>query len=526
MPKVSIDNAGRIGLVKDVSLDSLPVEAWSDLINVRCTEQTLQTFGSDTVVYDNGTESPRYFYHVLEPSGPYWLVATNGDIFKVTNTTHTEVSKLATTYGGIDDSVWCGFEFHGHQIMNVNSGVDFPQTLLPGAANFVDLTNWPASTYCKWMNAYKNFLIAYNITEGASNYKARIKWSDLADPGALPGSWDETDLTTLAGESDEAEKGGQILTARTLKDVNFIYLDASVWYMWPRNDLRIFNIKEFNNEMGIIGSHALDELFGAHYFVTQEDVVRNNGRNLESIIDKRNRQWLFNNLKEDYVRRTRVVSNHLNKEIWVCFADQNSTGWLNQALVYNVVEQTWGKRDLANFSYIARGVVDTSNVSQIIDDDTGIIDNDSSIIDASGYNAASRDMLAGDPINSGYLLLDDVASGFATIGSFERVGLTITGRDRFGEWKYSANEQKQITRVYPKFQGSGSFDIWIGTSKTPSGAVTWYGPETYTVGSIPHVDFWGVTGEAIAIKVMAKGTNPWVYSGCDMDLSVTAENVF
>jgi hypothetical protein len=528
MTTISLDNAGKYGLLQDITVDAMPVEGWNVFSNIRCLEQVLKSFGVDTEVYiTGGGEAPVFFFYVPDPISPYWLAASNGKLYKVTTSSHLDVSKVATTYSGSNTSVWSGFDFHRHQIMNVNSGVDFPQVLDPGASNFVDLDFWPANTYCQFIAPYKNFLIAYGITEGASTFFNRIKWSDLADAGALPGSWDETDLTTLAGESDEADKGGgSILTAKVLKDVNFIYKSNAIWYMYPRNDLRVFNIKEFDNERGILGAYAITEFEEKHYFVSQGDVLVNDGRTVKSIIDKRNKKFLFNNLSDTYYAKVVVVANAQDKEIWVCYPDTSSTGELNRALVYNVVEDSWGFRELNDFSYLANGVIDTSTVSQIIDDDAGIIDQDSSIIDAVAFNPSVSDLLAGRALSSQYFFIDDVAGGAGQLGSFERHGLTVVGRDRFGEWKYSSTASKQVTRVYPKFTGIGSFNVSVGVSKTPDGAITWSAPETYTIGGTPHVDFFNVTGEAISLKFESLSSTAWSYSGCEIEMNIIAENTF
>ncbi len=468
----------------------------------------------------------RFMLNIHDIADPHWLVASNERIYKITGGNTFNFTKVATTYAGTDGTKWSGVDFHRHQIFNVDSGSDYPQVLLPGAVNFVDLTNWPANTYCGHLNAYKNFLIAYDITESGTNYKARIKWSDLADTGALPGSWDETDLTLLAGETDELERGGgRILCARILNDINYVYTENSVWYMYPRNDLRVWNFKEMDPRQGILGAHAITTHKNRHYLVTHGDVVVNDGRVLNSIIDQFNRAWLFDNIHEDYADRTQVVADPHNEEIMIAFADKSSTGWLNMALLWSLREKTWSQRSLKDFSYIASGFVDTSDDSDFIDDDYGIIDDDNSFIDAINYNPTLPVHLATKGIQRLFYQLNDVSKAALSEAVFERQGLTIVGRDRYNEWKHSAMSVKQVTRLYPKFSGVGSFKIYIGTSKTPAGAVTWSPAETYTIGSTPHVDF-NVQGQAIAFKFEPQGTEAWVYSGCDLELHVISESTF
>lgn len=524
MPNVSIDNAGVIGIAKDLKPDSMPVEAWSSLLNVRCKEKVIQPLGTDSEVYAGGSESPRFFYNLRDPIQPQWLVATNGKIYRVTAGAHTDITKLATTYNNGDGNKWCGFSYHRHQIFNADNGQDLPQVLVPGAANMVDLTNWPAATYCKFMNAYKNFLIAYNITEGASSFPCRIKWSDLADTGQLPSSWDEADPTTLAGENNELEKdGGRILAARHLNDLNFVYKDNSIWYMYPSNDSYIFKFKQMETAQGLLGAHAITTMHKKHYLAISGDIVINDTNRLTSIIDNSNRKWLFDNLHEDYFDRIQLVANYKMNEVWICFPDLTSGGWLNQALIYNTVDKTFTQKELDNYSYLASGIIDTSGISQIIDDDVGVIDFDSTLIDATEYNPARESMMAGKPSSNQYFQMDDFGSGILAGGELMRQGLTVVGRDRFNDWKFDPFSRKQVTRVYPKLSGVGSFAISIGYSATPDGAVAWSPEETFVIGTDKHVDFLA-SGECVAMKLRALDGQFYTYSGATFVMNVVSEN--
>lgn len=526
MTLVSLDNAGRFGLVQDPKVDSIPVEAWNRLSNIRCRHGALQGIGNDFNIYVNGTEAPRFFFNLRNPTDPHWISCANDRVYKVNGGANTDITKVGATYSGIASSVWSGIDFHRHQIVNVNNGIDYPQALLPGASNLVDLPNWPVNTFCKYMNAYKNFLIGFGITKAGVLHSNRIKWSDIADTGQLPYSWDETNLTTLAGETDELERGGgQILAAKILNDINYVYKDNSIWMMYPRNDLRVFNFKEMNVEQGLLAPYALCAMYKKHYLMVSGDVVYNDGQRLTSIISGTNRKWLFDNLHGTHFSKTVLVPNYRDKELWICFPDLDSTGYLNQALIYNIETFSWSRRRLDNFSYLASGLVDSSMVSQIIDDDLGVIDLDDSIIDAVDYNPTFERILAGDVMNGTYWQMDTESHGYMDGGSWERHGLTITGRDRFNEWKFGANVSKLVTRIYPKFTGKGRFNVWIGRSKVPEGQITWAGPEIYTIGEMPHLDFI-VAGEAIALRFEALDPYAWTYSGCDMELSVIAENTF
>src|SRR3546814_1985801 len=60
-----------------------------------------------------------------------------------------------------------------------------PLHKLPGDAIYSTLPNWDAGCRCASLRAYKDFLIALNVTTGATNYPTMVKWSDLTGFGAV-----------------------------------------------------------------------------------------------------------------------------------------------------------------------------------------------------------------------------------------------------------------------------------------------------------------------------------------------------
>src|SRR3546814_15319645 len=72
-------------------------------------------------------------------------------------------------------------------------------------------------------SAYKDFLIALNVTKGATNYPTMVKWSDLTGFGAVPASWDHTSPSNSAGENIINEMKVEIIDGLSLRDSFIIY---------------------------------------------------------------------------------------------------------------------------------------------------------------------------------------------------------------------------------------------------------------------------------------------------------------
>jgi hypothetical protein len=109
------------------------------------------------------------------------------------------------------------------------------------------------------------------------------------------------------------------------------------------------------------------EFGGKHSVVGQADVFVHDGANFTSVIDTKNKDFLFNDMDPTYYDRTFVFANYAGAEMWICYVE-NSSGatWPNKALVWNWEHQTWGVRDLpSNTAYVEGGVVDTQDTTDI-----------------------------------------------------------------------------------------------------------------------------------------------------------------
>lgn len=127
---------------------------------------------------------------------------------------------------------WTGTSLSGIPILNVGDTSKYPMTWDLNTANkFVDLANWPANQYCKSLRAFKNYLVALHVKKGATIYPFMVKWSSPADPGAVPATWDASDATNDAGETDLAEGGDVIVDGLQLRDCFMIYKESSCWRM-------------------------------------------------------------------------------------------------------------------------------------------------------------------------------------------------------------------------------------------------------------------------------------------------------
>jgi hypothetical protein len=208
MAWVRIPNAGSVGVNKDLSTHELPINAWTDAQNIRFLNGYVYQFYGHGEVYNSPSFAPQHVLPVNVGGGRYWIYLTADKAFAVTNSggvaVHTDITHATPRTGVVNQ--WTSTLLSGIPVINSGDTTHVPMTWDQNLANdFVDLPNWPANTYCKSLRAYKNYLVALNITKTTTNYPYMVKWSHPADPGSVPASWDHTDATRDAGEFDLAE---------------------------------------------------------------------------------------------------------------------------------------------------------------------------------------------------------------------------------------------------------------------------------------------------------------------------------
>src|SRR5690606_28516135 len=101
----------------------------------------------------------------------------------------------------------------------------------------------------------------------------------------------------------------------------------------------------------------------------------------------------------------------------------------------------------------------------------------------------------------------------------ERLGLTIYGRDRQGNWKEDPDLVKLVKKVVPIFRGSPGtvINIFVGAQDSMEGGVTWDGPHEFVIGRDTFVTPL-ISGKFIAIRFESLGQKQWSLLSYDLDI--------
>jgi len=532
MAIVPNNDLASIGIITDQLPMQLPPAGWSNGSNVRFLDNKVIKFTGQAEFFDTGSnwdggtgEQVYYAIPYNDGTDAYWVYCGLKDV-RVTNGVASKEITNAADFSATANKNWTGGILSTFLILN--NGVDEPQSWTGDYATpalLLDLANWTTGDKCGAMRVYKNYLVALDVTKSGTRYKTLVKWSDSAALGALPGSWDETDATVDAGETDLSEKQkdvniGALIDCLPLRDTNIIYSDSQTWAMDFIGGTFVFNFRQIFKNNGILTRRCVQEFEGKHFVVGSGDVYVHDGATLKSVIDSRNKKFLFSDMDGTNYETTYVFANYEQTEMWICYPQVGSATPLpTVALVWNWRNDAWGRRDLINTPthgtpHISSGVVDTS-----VADDTW----QTGTRGALTWDAATSiwDILGFSPQEQSPLICADKLYKGDSTNAFDGTPFEAT----IERTDIPLGEQDQIMRIkafYPKMSGSASVNIHVGSQMAPGGTVDWGTPITFTPGTDIKIDV-RKTGTHAAVKVESSGDQDWSLVGYEIEVEPVAK---
>jgi hypothetical protein len=529
MPIVPVNDLASIGIITDQLPMQLPPAGWSNGRNVRFTDNKVSKFTGHEEFFDSsadtnwdGGSADQVYYTIPYNDGTdaYWVYCGLKDVRVTNGTASKEITNVAD-FSATAKQNWTGGILSTFLILN--NGVDEPQSWTGDYATpavLVDLVNFASQAdKCGAMRVYKNYIVALDVTKSGTRYRSLVKWSDSAALGALPGSWDADDATTDAGETDLSEKLkdvniGACIDCLPLRDTNIIYTDSQTWAMDFIGGTFVFNFRQIFKNNGILTRRCVQEFEGKHFVVGNSDVYVHDGSVLKSVIDSKNKKFLFSDMDGSNYETTYVFANYEQTEMWICYPQIGSATPLpTVALVWNWRNNAWGRRDLINTAthgtpHISSGIVDTSVTDDTWDTGTrgGLTwDNATSIWDILGFSPQEQSpLLAADKLYKG-----DSTNAFDTVAfesSIQRTDLPL-------------GEQDQVFRIksfYPKISGNAALNIHVGSQMAPGGTVDWGSPVSFTPGTDVKIDV-RKTGTHAAVKFESSGDQNWELVGYEIE---------
>lgn len=524
------------GVVKDIPSPSLVPGGWTDARNMSFDNGTARKAKGEEVIL-TPTINPYFLMASPSLTLELWIAAGLTEVHAFHGTTQGDITRASGDYTGGAGDLWNGGIFNG--IPFLNNGKDLPQiwTTIALGTPLVDMTSWPVTQFAKVVRSFKSFLVALDVTKAGVRDARMVKWSSSAPPGFMPATWDETDAAQDAGDFTLSEGFDAIVDGAQLGDSFIIYTQESTWAMDHIGGTFIFRFRKLFSDSGILAQGCAvpfrtNQFGNSHFVLGQKDIVVHNGTSIQGIADAKVRKWLFDNLNDAASKVTKVVSNPINNEMWVCFPYQEST-FLNRALVWNWKFNSWTIRDLP--SVLA---VDTSLRNPFIstnswaeNPNTWATDPDNWLKE--GASAINENlMLISPPDLTGILRTGNTFqfSGVNYTSFLERRGIPAidigTGQfvpiesTRIGRIIQDVDRHRLGLGVKPLIEAEEGTRVFIsfGSHDTIKGPITWEGPVPFIVGQDDKVDLYP-SGKFLALRIEDRGNVEWKLMGYVVEVS-------
>lgn len=506
------------GIIRDIPPRRLGLGTWSGGRNIRMADVAAQKFRGHEEIF---ATPPVPFYgtfSAVQSLNQYWVLAGLAKLYVHDGSMYTDITRASGDYNATAEDKWTGGTLTGITVLN--NPKDNPQ-YWPGTTGTpaADLPNWPppgvTTMRAQVIRPFLNLLIAGDITKDSNRFPMMVKWSSIADPGTVPDSWDETDATENTGEQDLADTPGFIVDMLPVGRSNIVYKEDAVVAMTFVNRTEVFDFEWLSQTFGLFTQNCVASVGRntRHIAFGYDDVVALEGRRIESVINRKNRRWLFNSLDEDNKKNAFVVTNTEFNEVWICFPETGNT-WCNLALVYNWQDDSWGVRDLPDVSHAASGVLDPGTSPLVYDSwTTTTYDEALFIYDQRQFDPSTRNILAAAPTATKLYQMDqsETFDGTSFEALVERTGLAVT-LSRTGNLVPDFDTRKLIKRVIPYVEGTGDLMVYVGGQETMDGSYRWSEGMTYRIGEDRDVKPWFST-KIPAFRFVSTGNQTWRLTG-------------
>lgn len=515
----NVEGIGKVGVLKDpspVSLISLPPNAMTDARNV------LFRLGSIHKVLKRGLflDLPIEPYFVMDASNPVeslFVAAGLAKVYGFTGSASADITRVSGDYSGGAKNFWTGGVFNG--IPFLNNGVDLPQSWNPPSLSqpLVDMPAFPSTVRVKALRQFKNFIVGLDVTDGSTRFPRRVKWSHSAQSG-LPTSWDSTDPTLDAGETDLPEGVDRLLDCLVLGDTNVIYCEDSIWAMRFVGPPFIFSFNSVFTQLGAIGVGCATVFERGHAVFARDDIVIHDLASVRSIADNRIRDWVFKNMNQDHSDTCRVVSRSAHSEVWFMFPYQTSS-LPNIAAVWRWPDDTWSIVDIPQTQSATRVSVAYAP-DEAWDADAGTWDADATLWDTGTTSRNVGEILIGSLTDTSVHLISDEPNGLEFYLNGQSVGYNAYFERDY--WCHIPNGDRRTVKlllsltIHGDIDPSLAFTVFIGTRMLQSDPINFSPPLTYFMNQ----DFleFTVSARFFTIHVASQATTAWRIDGIDIEV--------
>lgn len=503
--RIPVTDVDKFGFIADTTPQKLQTAAWTKLVNMHTRGGAL-IVGPVPVSLLTPSVAP-YAIFPAPSNGVYGVYFGLGKAYGFSAAAEADITRLSSDYSTPALGSWNHAQFHGFGLYN--NGVDIPQAWNPVnlTTKLVNLPDWPSTVRVKVLRAYKSFLVGLQVTISSSTDKRMVKWSDAADPGTLPASWDETDATRSAGEVSLAQGDAELVDCLQYRDVNMVYTSEETWAMRFVGGQAIFDFYRLFDSVGLLAQDCATNFRQQQFLVSQDDLVVHNGQEVLSVADGKVRRWFFQNLNTTYYYLTRVVHLPESKEIWIFFPTAGQL--LDTVLVWNYRLDTWNVRSTEGVRAVQ--AMRLQGVSGLdywdMEDEVAWDLSDGLTWDAPGTPRLVTSILTAAP-DVGVKIIHPDNTGPMSV-ELERSGIIQISPQEIDEYSYKTLAVLRPLIVAPE---GTTFSIQGGSQDSLNSTLLWDTARTFVVGQDTECELF-VTGRYLAFRITCTSNARWQWHG-------------
>ncbi len=515
---VTFKNVGRFSINSDLTKMDLPVENITDGQNFLIDgDKLVSSRRHDTWTSPPTPINAGHLQPVSIAGSKFWMTLGRAAINVYDGANWSDISS-AVGYAslGVDDELnWNSAMLGSIPIINNIQHVpeywspqDVNQILQP--LDFSAGNSWAdVAKSFKVIRSHKTFLFALNLVEGGIEMPNSYRWSHPADLNGLPYTWDPTDLASIASIEQIAGDSGAIVDGLSLRDSFCIYSERSITILDSGNSEFVFRARELSSTYGLINDKCIVEVAGVHYFISDDDILRNDGNTVTSIMFDLIQDRFRSLVSKTAFNRSYVELNTKNKEIYFCLPEGSAT-YPNTAYVYNYANNVWSFMTLPdNMAHMRFGSIAESSAPPLTYASVTDTHNTTNLT----YNSQSESSpftfdLVG-LINNGdlvYINPDTNSLGLPTNTVFERTDIPLEGN----------NKVTTLLSVYPHIESTSPLLIQFGSQDYANAPVSWKPAIIYSPSVDRKIDF-RTTGSLHAYRLSSIDGGSIEYSGMTLE---------
>ena len=521
---LKINNMGLNGLNTDVSPWELGPGFINSGQNFRVINGTLSSFGGQALYSEIPEEIyPGHLHSVKTSLGEFWLVPGRNAVWGTNGTNWFDASSgetMSIPVGG--EMEWTSSRVGRNVVISNPShypeywpNPSLNQPLVP--LQFDPDNTWRDKNFqCAVMRSHKNFLIALNMRELGVEYGDTYRWSHPADNNGMPYTWDENDISSIAGRAQLGSETGIIIDGLSLRDSFAIYTEGGIDILDPTYDELVWRRRKLSNSAGILSSNCVVEIKGTHFVLTDGDIIRNDGSQINSIVHNRIRRRLNSRISPEYYNRAFVTKNYLTKELWFCIPEERSE-YPTTAYIYNWNDDSWAIRDLpeeTTFAEYGQAFIFSGETEG---------------------NTATWSTITGTwndikgPWGGRQLTpLDDSVVSTNIDNTLRSLEPSVSESDiptQLHRSDYPLEDHRSVTsiaRVFPHMTGSETVTLRFGSQDHQGAPIRWKAPVQFNPSTDRKIDI-RTTGELHAWEITSNAKGAWHISGMDIEYSNNGE---